>query len=124
MLLEFRAFVYKKQLTAITQYNEFIYFPYMVSQKDAILKSVREFVENEMVPLFSNMNNYVLDLALSYPKAEGEDYKVWVVEVNPLAEFAGTGLFSWIEDWQIILGEKPFEFRTHLVSLFFSFFLR
>jgi len=36
--------------------------------------------------------------------------------VNPLAEFAGTGLFSWLEDWQIILGEKPFEFRTHLVS--------
>ena len=86
----------------------------MVSQKEAILAKIRAFVENEIVPLFGNMSNYVLDLALAYPR-EGDDYKVWVVEVNPLAEFAGTGLFNWLDDWQIILGEKPFEFRTHLV---------
>lgn len=107
--------MHEKQLTAITQYNEFIYFPYMVSQKAAIEAKIRAFVENEIVSLFSTMKNYVLDLALAYPRGEGDDYKVYIVEVNPLAEFAGTGLFSWIEDWQIILGEKPFEFRTHLV---------
>jgi len=88
----------------------------MVSQKEIIAEKIRAFVENEIVPLFANMKSYVLDLALAYPRGEGDDYKVWVVEVNPLAEFAGTGLFSWLEDWQIILGEKPFEFRTHLVS--------
>lgn len=89
----------------------------MVSRKEAILGKIRGFVE-EMVPLFSNMNNYVLDLAMAYPRGEGGDgdYKIWIVEVNPLAEFAGTGLFNWLEDWQIILGEKPFEFRTHTVS--------
>jgi len=112
--LEFRAFVHEKRLTAITQYNEFIYFPRMVSQKVVIEGKIRSFVENKIVPLFTTMKSYVLDLALSYPRGEGDDYQVYIVEVNPLAEFAGTGLFSWTEDWQIILGEKPFEFRTHM----------
>ncbi len=40
--------------------------------------------------------------------------QVYIVELNPFAEFAGTGLFSWVEDWETLMGEKPFEFRTHL----------
>jgi len=38
--------------------------------------------------------------------------KVYIVEVNPFAEFAGAGLFSWTEDDDILYGDAPFEFRV------------
>ena len=41
------------------------------------------------------------------------DYKVWIIELNPLAEFAGAGLFDWLKDKPVLLGRKDFEFRCH-----------
>jgi len=42
-----------------------------------------------------------------------EDLKVWVVELNPFAEFAGGGLFKWENnhDNRVLRGLEPFEFR-------------
>jgi hypothetical protein len=34
-----------------------------------------------------------------------------VIELNPFAEFAGGGLFNWVDDMDVLLGRKPFEFR-------------
>jgi len=31
--------------------------------------------------------------------------------LNPFAEFAGGGLFNWVDDMDLLLGKKPFEFR-------------
>lgn len=51
------------------------------------------------------------------PESSSSDYlsglELKVIEVNPLAEFAGSGLFSWERpaDNQVLLGKKPFEFR-------------
>jgi hypothetical protein len=36
----------------------------------------------------------------------------FIVELNPLAEFAGSGLFDWVRDKPVLLGVKPFEFRV------------
>ena len=38
--------------------------------------------------------------------------KVVIIEINPLAEFAGGGLFEWNKDKDVLLGDKPFEFRV------------
>ena len=45
-----------------------------------------------------------------------ESLKLYIVELNPLAEFAGTGLFKWHvkHDKAVLLGIEPFEFRCHL----------
>jgi hypothetical protein len=110
--LEFRAFVYKGKFTALTQYNEFIYFPTMVAHKDAIAEQVSHFINEKLVPIIS-LPNFVIDFALKYPTDEGGEYKIYVVEINPFAEFAGSGLFTWTEDMDILLGKKPFKFRTH-----------
>jgi len=40
------------------------------------------------------------------------DLKVYVVEINPFAEFAGEGLFSWTDEVDILKGRAPFEFRV------------
>jgi hypothetical protein len=42
---------------------------------------------------------------------EDHSFKAFVVEINPLAEFTGFGLFDWLTDWKVIQGASPFEFR-------------
>jgi len=43
---------------------------------------------------------------------ENGEYEVYIVELNPFAEFAGGGLFTWVNDMDSLLGKKPFEFRV------------
>lgn len=107
--LEFRAFVYRRQLTGVTQYNEYIFDPETVKKKDQILESIKRFMVAEHVLERLPFENCVLDLIL----VQQDDffYRVYICEINPLAEFAGTGLFSWLEDRDILLGHQPFEFR-------------
>jgi len=114
--LEFRAFVYKRKFTGLTQYNHLVYFPKMVKSKDTISRLLHKFMEKEMSEF--PMENSVLDFAMKYPEneedksGEYEGYKIYVIEINPLAEFAGTGMFTWENDRDVLLGKKPFEFRT------------
>jgi len=110
--LEFRGFVYDKKLTALTQYNDFCYFPRIKHYKEEILQKVRDFTDelSSKIPL----QHYICDFIMISDTPEQGPFtnlRVWIVEINPLAEFAGGGLFTWTEDMDVITGEKPFEFR-------------
>jgi len=110
--LEFRGFVYNKKLTGLTQYNDFCYFPRIKHYKEEILQKVRAFTSelSNSIPL----DHYICDfIMISDTPDEGPftNMRVWIVEINPLAEFAGGGLFTWTEDMEVLTGEKPFEFR-------------
>ncbi len=106
---EFRAFIYKHKLTALTQYNEYIVDKYLLENKDLILKSIKDFIHQEDLLEKIPYENCVLDLILI--ENEIRKYQVYICEINPLAEFAGTGLFSWLNDRNILLGRQEFEFR-------------
>ena len=51
------------------------------------------------------MQNFIMDLVID------DQGKVWVVEINPFGELAGACLFSWSKDREVLMGQKPFEFR-------------
>ncbi len=65
---------------------------------------------NTLMPLIS-LPNCVLDLATVGADPCSPDTRVICIEINPLAEFAGEGLFNWVTDKPILLGKKAFEFR-------------
>jgi len=113
--LEFRAFVYGRKVTAITQYNQFCYFPRVKKYKELISTTICKFIEEELISKgINHLNNFVLDLILVSQTPQQGPYsnlKVYVVEVNPFAEFAGEGLFSWTDEVDILKGRAPFEFR-------------
>jgi len=114
--LEFRGFVYGQKLTAITQYNQFCYFPRVVKYKSHILQVMKDFVEGVLIPKIP-LKNFVIDIMLvSQTPEEGpfSNLQVYIVEINPFAEFAGEGLFSWTDPKQvdILKGRAPFEFRV------------
>ena len=98
---EFRGFIYKEKLTALTQYNNLAYFPQHLEIKSEMERKIKEFVEG----MKSVMENCILDLVID------DNGKVWVVEMNPFGELAGACLFSWSKDREILMGKKPFEFR-------------
>lgn len=106
---EFRAFIYKRQFTSLTQYNEYIVDKYLLGNKNLILKSIRDFFSKENLLEKIPYENCVLDLILI--ENQTNNYQVYICEINPLAEFAGTGLFSWLDDREILLGRQEFQFR-------------
>lgn len=57
-------FVYGKKLTAITQYNEFVYFPVLSLQKEKIRSRIEQFMNDEVIPKLTKLQNYVADFIL------------------------------------------------------------
>ena len=106
---EFRAFIHQRHFTALTQYNECVFDLSLGLEKETILKSIQAFFRDEHVLEQIPYEHCALDLILI--EVDKDHYRVLICEINPLAEFAGTGLFSWLEDRNILLGREPFQFR-------------
>ena len=108
---EFRAFVYQGKLTAITQYNEMCYFPELVQHQEDIGRFMIETVQRDVLPAIQSLDSLVIDIILS--RSDSGEWLLKIVEINPFAEFAGTGLFSWENDKLTLMGKRGFEFRIH-----------
>jgi hypothetical protein len=103
---ELRGFVWKKHLTALSQYNNIAFLPSLVKNKVEIEAKVKTFMEKFIQIVGEKVENFVVDIVLDY------DGKVWVVELNPFGELAGSCLFSWITDRDLLLNEDGrYEFR-------------
>eukprot|EP01080_Neovahlkampfia_damariscottae_P003534 gene3534-6269_t len=103
--MEFRGFIYNvknedgsktKKLTGLTQYNNFCYFPKLILKQDSIQNSIRDFVNQEMIPNVQ-LENFVIDIVL----IENEkNYNIKIIEINPFGEFCGGGMFNWDIDFE------------------------
>jgi hypothetical protein len=99
--MEFRAFVSKGKITALSQYESGLYFRKLAPKKDTI--------QNEILALFEKikdkirLQSYVIDLVIV-------DDKVLIIELNPFHSNTSACLFSWKHDREIILN-GPFTFR-------------
>lgn len=110
---EVRGFVFNRKLTALTQYNQTCYFPQALLEREKVIAACTEFVE-KLIPAIAadpssaDLANCVVDLVIL------NDGRVMIIELNPFAEFAGSGLFSWEKrsDLDVLMGRKPFEYRV------------
>jgi len=110
--MEFRAFVSKGRLTAISQYNHDCYFPEVARRKEDIRVLLVSYWESEVkarVPLA----DYIVDFAVL---GLLEDRRVAVVELNPFATTTGPALFNWRVDADV-LAQGPLAFRVHEAPL-------
>lgn len=125
--MEFRAFVYKGKLTGITQYNPYVYFPFVKHEKSKLEKLMVDFLNQHIIGKSNSLTSFVVDIILA-PVNNSDSwipdfceknvppeqlFTVKIVELNPLAEFAGACMFEWHkpQDKDILLGKSPFEFR-------------
>lgn len=120
---ELRAFVYRGRLTAMTQYNSLVYFPELIRHEECVDKHVRAFLNQHLLPLLDRQSSFVVDL-IPIPSASVHSchtccssptdtqsclcsFDIKVVELNPFAEFAGSGMFAWENpaDLKVLLGQ-------------------
>jgi len=98
---ECRAFVFGGELRAMTQYHPSYFVPALGKPE----------IEVKILDLFSTIKNliqqknYTIDFALS-----GDLQSIWIVELNNPPPVAGTVLFHWNSDKEIITN-GPYQFR-------------
>jgi len=103
---EFRCFVHKRKLTAISQYQCYCTFPAMqdvdhvIRCRDAIIQFHAE------IDAHMPMADYVLDVIV-FP----DTFECQVIELNPFgaAMSSGSALFNWIKDYELMYGSLSLE---------------
>jgi hypothetical protein len=88
--LEFRCFVRKRRLLAISQ-REMNYFEFLFDLREHFKARIETFLEDRIYPNFPD-ENFVVDVYISPPHE-----KVWLIDINPWAPRTDPLLFSWLE---------------------------
>ena len=118
---EFRCFFYSRKLTAISQYNFYIFDEALTKEKNIIKQRISD--EFAALSNFLNVENGVIDFAV-------QKDKIWMIELNPFNDYKGAGtggaLFHWTQDIKVLMEgpleirviEKPIANCSHRISLF------
>lgn len=123
---EFRCFVYKNELTAITQYDNLAYFPHLVINRELYSQAIRNFFYTKVRDCFRDTNfpeSYIIDFAIidsnmnnnDMTEKNLNDIQVVVIELNAFNARTGASLFDWRSDKDILEGKSNllFEFRIN-----------
>lgn len=102
---EFRCFFTKRTINAITQYFNNCYFHTVVENKEEIEGIILS--QWDLVKGSIPFDNGIVDFVVDWKKRTA-----YIIEFNPLDLFTGSGLFDYYEDWDVVVGNKPREFRV------------
>ncbi len=100
---EFRAFVFKRRLTGVSQYCYRQYFPEMLSRRPQLEAAIVAFFGRTMARF--PMENFVCDVFVTWHGEQVE--RVEIIELNPWFADTGALLFSWKneDDRRILRGD-------------------
>jgi hypothetical protein len=116
-LREFRVFVHKNKITAISQQSLYdsntILEPLNETEKIKLIHKwiiiITSYFENEVKKRFTHIDSYVMDFAIL------DDDTPYFIELNSFGKeyTSGSALFGWIQDYSILYGvtENSIEFR-------------
>jgi hypothetical protein len=99
---EFRCFVKDNNMTAISQYNNYILIEEFKDQEVVfkIRDQIFNFWKQEIKPILSYLKDYVIDVAVL------TNDQLYVVELNPYEKSTGPSLFHWEYDRNILYGSE------------------
>eukprot|EP00698_Gefionella_okellyi_P010435 TRINITY_DN2707_c0_g1_i2.p1 TRINITY_DN2707_c0_g1~~TRINITY_DN2707_c0_g1_i2.p1 ORF type:complete len:183 (+),score=41.57 TRINITY_DN2707_c0_g1_i2:971-1519(+) len=124
---EFRGFVTRRQLNAVSQYAKSERFPVVIRHCDLLAQRMTQFF-NEQIALKLHIPHTVIDFAFCVPDnatpeerrryLQGEELTetevnamvLQVLELNPFSLSSSASLFSWVADEQL-LKQGPFQLR-------------
>jgi len=101
--MQFRCCVHNGSLTAISQYNQFCYFPTLKLHQEELRQLIQDFWIKELHPKVKS-GSYIVGIGVL------PDKQIVVTSLQPFSEGTSIGLFDWVEDLTI-LQDGPFEFR-------------
>jgi len=95
---EFRCYVHKGKMTAISQYH--CYYRFEALQDQAHVEKIRDAILqfHEEVKKWMTVNSYVIDIVVL------PDYSCSVIELNPFGSHmsSGAALFNWEKDYALM----------------------
>eukprot|EP01031_Cornospumella_fuschlensis_P030999 gene30999-37465_t len=103
---EFRLFVYQGQVTAISQYDHYGYYPYLEHLKPSLQSGLLLFWQQVHAELGSATLSYVMDVGYL-----PQESRFLLIELSPFSPCTGAALFSWSRDKSVLTGQSPMEFR-------------
>jgi hypothetical protein len=114
-LMEFRCFVKNNKMNAITQYNHPFLIEELLSDEICleIKEKVYEYWNTKVRKILEYLSDYVIDFAIL------ENGEIFLVELNPFGESAGTGMFNWKDDSNILFGNNYDETKSELSNIVF-----
>jgi len=102
---EFRTFVVAGEITAISQYDDQLMYPFVASSVLEIVASIKRCCAASalvLTELFGS-NGVVVDVAV-IPSTDGEPWQARVIELNPFGPMTGASLFHWTSDRRLLQG--------------------
>lgn len=104
--MEFRGFVYNGKLTALSQYDPYIYFSELNNPRiqRKIIDRIESFFYDQIkdrIPL----EHYIVDFGIRNLNQKSET-EVLVIEINSFEPSTGSGLFSWENDRDVLRGDS------------------
>ena len=109
--MEFRCFVYRSKLTAISQYNHYCRFEQFQNENfvQRIKTIIVDYWQKEIQELLDACGevylNYVIDIGV-IEKGALSNLECIVIELNPFAPSTGASLFDWRTDIDQLKGER------------------
>ncbi|KAJ7624840.1 hypothetical protein FB45DRAFT_87601 [Roridomyces roridus] len=109
--MEFRTFISKTRMTAISQYAYQLCSPRLTTAEklDPAIAAIRTLYEDRLRPILSASPAFadcVIEFGVIPPESEGGEWRAIVIEINPFEETTDGGLFSWTRERQLIEGTE------------------
>ena len=114
---EFRVFVYQNEITAISDQHLYKINEYFNTLSDTQIKEmilqILEFFENNVKTKLDYLGNYTMDLGFIENTSENNTDIPYFIEPNSFGKLyaAGSALFSWIYDTDVLHDFESIEFR-------------
>lgn len=99
---EMRSFVCGRKMTALSQYFAARYLPLLLKHREGLVARIRQAFDT----LLANQlpyENAVIDWALVGQGDDPNALKLIVLELNPFSRTTGACLFSWVDDFDVLL---------------------
>ena len=106
MEYEFRAFIHKNKLNAISQYDHYCIYPSLFPLQEIIKEKIIEMWERVHEKV--GVESYVMDF-IFYPNNQS----VKVIEISPFLRCTGAACFNWVND-KDVMENGPLEFRLNI----------
>ncbi|KAL6058962.1 Cell division cycle protein 123 [Balamuthia mandrillaris] len=94
---EYRGFVCCDQLTALCQYNDLCFYPFLVGNEEKVVKGILDVWLKARERLKRLYQAYIIDFAIV-------GTSVYIIEINPFGPMTGASLFDWKLDRKLLQG--------------------
>eukprot|EP00475_Leptophrys_vorax_P027007 TRINITY_DN38455_c1_g1_i3.p1 TRINITY_DN38455_c1_g1~~TRINITY_DN38455_c1_g1_i3.p1 ORF type:complete len:142 (-),score=27.28 TRINITY_DN38455_c1_g1_i3:98-523(-) len=101
--MEFRTFISKRRMTAVSQYFYHVFYESVYKNQDEILAKLQAFWKEQVDPVLASNNfleSYVVDFGIL------EDGTVIVIEINPFLSTTDAAMFSWEIDEAVLINGR------------------